>query len=58
MTIGLIFWILMIIWLVFSVMWHWGGEPWASFGPRGNAILLFVLFLLLGWAVFGTPVRG
>ena len=56
MTRGLIFWVLMLIWLVFSLavyggfVGRWGGE--------GNTVLLFILFLLLGWQVYGPPVRG
>jgi hypothetical protein len=57
MPFGLIFWILMLLWLVFSLAWNfnWGGI--APHGPLGNSLLLFVLFLLLGWQVFGAPVR-
>ena len=60
MTLGLVFWILMLIWLVFGLVWNWpGGNPaLAPYGPIGNTILLFVLFLLLGWHAFGPPVHG
>jgi hypothetical protein len=57
MTRGLIFWVLMLIWLVFGIIWQFGVIP-ASFGLAGGAFLLFVLFFLLGWQVFGPPVRG
>lgn len=51
MSLGLIFWILMLIWLVFS----W---PGVNFGPPwGSSLLLFILLLLLGWAEFGAPIR-
>lgn len=57
MGIGLIFWVVMLIWALFSCWSYWpsntgAGPPWAS------SFLLFVLFLLLGWGVFGAPVRG
>lgn len=58
MSIGLIFWILMIIWLVFAL---WANGPWpqATAAPSwGNSLFLFILLLLLGWATFGAPVRG
>jgi hypothetical protein len=60
MTLGLVFWILMLIWLIFGLVWNWPGGagiggPW---GPVGNTILLFILFLLLGWHAFGPPVHG
>jgi hypothetical protein len=57
-SLGLIFWILMLIWLVFGLVWNWPNSPAAPYGPIGNTILLFVLFLLLGWHAFGPPVHG
>jgi hypothetical protein len=55
MGIGLLFWVLMIIWLVFGFMRE-------SFAPNvslwGNTVLLFILFALLGWAVFGPALHG
>jgi hypothetical protein len=55
MTLGLAYWVLMLIWLVFGVLTHLGmiGGVWAG----GNVVLLFILFLLLGWQVFGAPLR-
>lgn len=57
MSRGLIFWILMIIWLVFGIVVHFGfiGAP---YGLLGGALLLFILFALLGWQVFGPPIHG
>ena len=55
MTLGLCFWILMLIWLVFNLTWHYGVI--GSYGPVGSALLLYVLFLLLGWQVFGPPLH-
>ena len=56
MTLGLAFWVLMLIWFVFGVLVHSG---WAApYGAIGNMLLLFVLFLLLGWKVFGPPIHG
>lgn len=57
MPIGLAFWILMLIWLVFGLVIHWWG-PAASYGVVGNSLLLFVLLLLLGWKVFGSPLHS
>ncbi len=56
MTRGLIFWVLMLIWAVFALL------PFAGFGnavvSHVGTLLEFVLFLLLGWNVFGPPVHG
>lgn len=55
MTLGLAFWIIMLIWL----LWTWPGNPWVgTYGPLGGNLLLFVLFLLLGWHAFGAPIHG
>jgi hypothetical protein len=56
MTLGLAFWIIMLIWLVFGILSHLGFVG-ASYGLLGGTVLLFVLFLLLGWQVFGPPLR-
>lgn len=55
MGIGLIFWILMLLWLVFGFWTYWapGNPNW----PYGHAAFLFILFLLLGWHDFGAPIR-
>jgi hypothetical protein len=56
MTLGLMFWILMLIWAVFGVLVHFavvGG----GYALAGNSLLLFILFLLLGWQVFGPPIH-
>lgn len=58
MSMGLIFWILMLLWLIFGLAWNWpGSTAVGAYGPIGNSALLFVLLLLLGWQVFGAPVR-
>lgn len=58
MSIALIFWILMLLWFVAGLFWNWPGNAPPAFYPLGNALLIFILFLLLGWATFGAPVRG
>ena len=55
MTLGLVYWILMLLWLVASLWWNW---PPAPGGPLPREGFLFLLLLLLGWAVFGAPIRG
>ena len=55
MTLGLAYWILMLIWFVFGIAEHMGyiGVAYAF----GSIVLLFVLFVLLGWQVFGAPLH-
>jgi hypothetical protein len=53
-TLGLAFWILMLIWLVWGLWTTWPNpQGWAS----GN-LVLFILLLLLGWHAFGPPIHG
>jgi hypothetical protein len=60
MTLGLAFWILMLLWLVLGVWWSWPAvQPgYHAWFPLGGTLLIFVLFLLLGWKVFGPPIHG
>lgn len=58
MSLGLAFYILLLIWLVFGLVTFWPGSPYGHIALGGNSLLLFVLFLLLGWKVFGPPLHG
>ena len=59
MKMGLLFWILMLICVVFGVWANWpaGGGTTVAYGPMGGTILLLVLVGLLGWKVFGAPLQ-
>jgi ABC-type polysaccharide/polyol phosphate export permease len=52
MPMGLLFWFLMLIWLIFGVWRDWPNYPLA-----GHNFLLFVVIGLLGWHTFGAPIR-
>jgi len=59
MTLQLLYWILMLLWLVFGLWANWPG-PGATgpaFRPLGGTVLLFVLLVILGWQTFGSPVK-
>jgi hypothetical protein len=57
MTLAVLYWVLMLLWLLFSL--------WIDYVPnqpypvrRGAwSFMIFVLLLILGWAVFGSPVK-
>ena len=53
MSFGLLYWILMLIWLVFG-MW----SIWPNYKLGGGTLLLFILLVLVGWKVFGAPVHS
>ena len=52
MSIALAFWVLMLVWLVFSLY-----NGWPLTKASGGMFLEFVLFALLGWAVFGSAIH-
>ena len=54
MSFGLIFWIIMLLWLVYGL---WDLRAPGQFPVWGNTLWLFILFVLLGWHVFGAPVH-
>lgn len=54
MTLGLAFWILMLLW--FIGRWFW--SPPTIGLPMIPDLLLFILLLLLGWHDFGPPIHG
>jgi hypothetical protein len=47
------FWVLMLLWLVLGVITSWPNKA-----AVGNSVLLFLLFGLLGWKVFGPALHG
>lgn len=59
MSIGFIFWLLMLLWLIFGTYVYWPKDRTAvGFGPLGGAWLVFILLFLLGWKVFGFIIQG
>lgn len=53
MSLRLLFWLLMILWLIFGIIVpHWGAFGWSM----GGTLLEFILFGILGWKVFGAPI--
>lgn len=55
MTIGFLFWLLMVLWLIFGIaVPHWGAWSWAIPG----SLLLWIILALLGWKTFGPLLKG
>lgn len=54
MSLSLVFWILMLVWLVFGAYSTW---PCKDLKASGGTLLLFILLLVLGWKVFGPPIH-
>lgn len=60
MSIGFVFWLLMVLWLIFGFYWHWPSEGGSNVKVAwfGGNLLLFILLFLLGWRCFGFPIQG
>ena len=55
MSMSLLYWILMLLWLVLGL---WTNPPSATnWRPAAGNVLLFLLLLIVGWQVFGAPVK-
>lgn len=58
MSLSLLFWILMLLWLLLG-----GYRNRTSFNAPngwsmwGGDLFLFILLLILGWQIFGQPIR-
>lgn len=57
MPIGILFWVIMIVWLLFGI---WGqrvqlGQQ--NYSGIGGTLLEFVLFALVGWRLFGPVLQ-
>ncbi len=56
MPVGILFWVLMLLWLVFGLYPFVVAEPNPRL-VRGGNLLIFILFAVLGWQVFGAAVK-
>jgi hypothetical protein len=57
MPLGIAFWVIMLVWFVFGLLTHFGVVASGAWGAQVNAVLLFVLFAILGWQVFGPAIH-
>lgn len=58
MSKGLVFWLLMTVWLVLSIHFRWPRvDPATTAGEHIDTALVFVLLFLLGWAIFGFAIK-
>ncbi len=55
MTLEVWFYLLMAFWLFFGV-WRARSDP-QPYPYFGGHLLVFLLFLIIGWKIFGSPVK-
>lgn len=57
MDAGTLYWVLMLIWILVGLYVHYEeGKPY-PFRLGSWTLLQFFLLLVLGWKVFGPPIR-
>ena len=57
MSRSILFWVLMILWLVIGLWFDYTpNQPYPLKRGLYN-VLVFALLTILGWQVFGTPVK-
>jgi hypothetical protein len=57
MTLGMLFWVVMVVWLALLVYWGWHAAPENRSWIGGSGIIFLLLFIL-GWSEFGFIVSG
>jgi|HubBroStandDraft_2_1064218.scaffolds.fasta_scaffold104182_1 hypothetical protein len=57
MPIGILFWVIMILWFIFGLFWNQSELKAGNWGFFGGNLLLLILFGLLGWKVFGPVLQ-
>jgi len=57
MTLGLFFWIIILLWLVRGMWEHRPAVTSGNWLPIGGDLLLFLALLALGWEVFKAPIH-
>ena len=57
MPLGILFWVLMVIWLLFGFWVNRADLQGGQYVGFGGNLLLFLLLFLLGWRTFGFIVQ-
>jgi hypothetical protein len=55
MSAAIWFWLIWVFSLLFGGFWYWRTPGSQPFGPY--ALVFYILTGLLGWGVFGQPIR-
>jgi hypothetical protein len=57
MTLSVLYWVLMLLWLLFSLWSDYTPNQPYPFRRGAWSFMTFILLLILGWRVFGSPVK-
>lgn len=57
LSLGLAFWIIVLIWVVFGAISSFNPGTFGPYGIYGHPLIVFVLLCLLGWQVFGPALH-
>jgi hypothetical protein len=60
MSIGTLYWLLLVLWVLFGAVTYWPVAPGAAprrWGVWGGNLLLLVLFVLIGLKVMGPFLK-
>lgn len=58
MTISTLFWAVWLLCLIFGGVGAFRSEPAGRWYGGGFSLVVWVLLGLLGWSVFGSPIKG
>lgn len=57
MSAGIWFWLIYVICVVFGCWLDWPAGPNPNYRMVGRNFVIFILLGLLGWGVFGSPLK-
>jgi hypothetical protein len=58
MTLAMVYWIVVLLWLILGVLWPFPRGENASYLSWGSSVLLFILLVVVGLKLFGSPIQG
>jgi hypothetical protein len=51
------YWVVLVFWILFGGWVAWGKAEGKTWVPIAGGIIALILFTILGWAVFHSPVH-
>ncbi len=57
MPIGILYWMILIIWFLFGLYWNGDDIRAGKWGMMGGNLVLFILLALIGWRLFGPVLQ-